>query len=197
MPKRTCPNGHVVKDRKATHCPQCGEELAPLPPQKKWPIVVGVLGAILICGLIALSLGDDDEPVPSRVAEATVPPSAKKPTSTKAPTSTKTLILSPMPKPLKPTHTPTPERSYSTIVAKDESDLAMPGNKVQMMSIPKGWGDDRASDSRLVIYLQHGERVEILDRKGLDIHVKAHGKTGWVRGWFVETYRHECLRDYQ
>lgn len=47
------------------------------------------------------------------------------------------------------------------------------------------------------MHLQDGERVEILDRKGLDVHIRAHGATGWVRGWFVEIYRDECLRDYQ
>lgn len=101
MAKRECTKGHAVRDRKATHCPQCGEELPPLPARKKWPIVVGILGAILICGVIALSLGDDGEPAPTRVTEATVAPStAKESVPTKAPASTKTPIPSPTPKPI-------------------------------------------------------------------------------------------------
>ena len=98
----------------------------------------------------------------------------------------------------KPTATAAKSLGFSVVVAKDENGLPMPDNKVSVDTKPRGWGDTYAplGSYRHVMYLSNGQRVEILGRRGLDIRVKANGKTGWVRGWYIEKYRAECLRDY-
>lgn len=51
MAKRVCENGHTTKDRKATHCAQCGAALPEAPrKRRRWGLIV--LGSIL--GLFAL-----------------------------------------------------------------------------------------------------------------------------------------------
>ena len=74
----------------------------------------------------------------------------------------------------------------------------MPQNKVQVISIARGWGSSYISGGgHLIMYLEDGQKIEILERRGLDIRIRAQGKEGWVRGWYVEKYRAECLRDYK
>lgn len=116
MTKRTCPNGHVVRGKKPTHCPQCGEELPLLPPRKKWPIIVGILGIVAVCGIIAIAVGNGEEPGGGHVAEATtVPGATEQPAQPIAPTPTRTPTPSPAPTP--------------TLSLKDHFTLAVADNK--------------------------------------------------------------------
>ena len=60
MARRVCPTGHVVKDKKATHCPQCGAPLTPLLRQRKtWPLVIGgmALALLLLCVVVVILSG--------------------------------------------------------------------------------------------------------------------------------------------
>jgi len=62
MTKRVCPTGHVVKDKKATHCPQCGAPLTPLLRERKiWPLVLGgiALALLLLCVVVVILPGPD------------------------------------------------------------------------------------------------------------------------------------------
>ena len=100
MPKRTCSNGHVTKGNKATHCPQCGEALPEPVKRKKWPIVVGALGALLICGILALSLGGDktsDAPAASSSQVSAKATSTPRPSRTPVPTKTPLPTATPKP----------------------------------------------------------------------------------------------------
>jgi len=85
----------------------------------------------------------------------------------------------------------------SSIVARDETGFLMPQDQVPLWSIARGWGDTQKSGGTTIAYLKHGATISIFERQGLDIKVKANGNIGWVRGWFVQKYRDECLRDYR
>jgi len=163
--------------------------------RKRWPIIAAILGLLLLCGIGLANLGKRDESSDTAIAMATNTPGAMASAiATRTPEDTSTPKAKPTPQ---DTATPKPIPITSKIVAKDEQGLAMPGDKVQVLSIARGWGADYKTGGQLVMYLNHGASLTILERKGLDIAIKAQGKTGWVRGWFVEKYRDECLRDYR
>lgn len=98
MAKRTCPNGHVVKDGKATHCPQCGAELPEEPRKKRGlfvKILIGVGALLILCVILAIAFsGGDDEDTkqaeaPTATATATVKPEpTERPSRTPRPTRT-------------------------------------------------------------------------------------------------------------
>lgn len=111
MAKRTCPNGHTVKDNKALKCPQCGADLPPVPKRKVWPIVVGILVLIVICGIVGTLSGkkDTETSEPKVSQQATVKPTEEKATEAPKPTSTSRPEDTPKPtNTLRPTDTPSP-----------------------------------------------------------------------------------------
>jgi hypothetical protein len=87
MAKRTCPNGHVTKDGKALKCSQCGADLPPLPKsRRKWPLILGILGALLLCGMVVTALGggngDKTQTASRQAAPAAEQQAARAPTAT-------------------------------------------------------------------------------------------------------------------
>jgi len=71
--KRTCPNGHVVKDNNAAYCPRCGTKLPPPPPKQNKAMLRAItLGFIVLCGgmlvLLFLSI-EDHEPASRRLLQ--------------------------------------------------------------------------------------------------------------------------------
>ena len=90
MANRVCPNGHVVKDKKATHCPQCGTPLPPILRQRKiWPLVLGgiALALLLLCVLIVILPSPSGGPgeTASRVTRTPTAVPTPKPTATPKP----------------------------------------------------------------------------------------------------------------
>jgi hypothetical protein len=57
MAKHTCVNGHVTKDDKALKCSQCGADLPPVPKRSRLLLILGILGALVLCGVVVISSG--------------------------------------------------------------------------------------------------------------------------------------------
>lgn len=98
MAKRKCPNGHVVKDKRALKCPQCGADLPPVPKRKR--IGLFIVGGLLLVIILAVALSGGDDDGATRTADlpkptATIVPSLASqepiapPASTDAPPPTK------------------------------------------------------------------------------------------------------------
>ncbi len=85
MARRICPNEHVVKDRKALKCPQCGADLPALPKRKKWPIVVGILGVLVVCAIAASIAGNGEESTSGTATRLPAATATPKPTPTPKP----------------------------------------------------------------------------------------------------------------
>jgi hypothetical protein len=106
MAKRTCVNGHVTKDDKALKCSQCGADLPVVPKRSKLPLILGIFGVLVICGIIgALSGGDKDatttqptdQAAPAQAAEVKqTEVVAKAPAATRTPVPTKTPVPLPV-----------------------------------------------------------------------------------------------------
>jgi len=167
--KRVCPNGHVVKDRKATHCPQCGAELPPLPKKKRWPILVAILAVLLLCVIVALTTDNDDKkPESSHVVEATTITEA-----TERPAETKAAKLTSTPK---PTKTPKPTR---TAVPPTVTPTSVPPTAVPKPVILQGAGQTatdwidlpssvsvahftHSGSANFIVYVYRGDKKDLL-----------------------------------
>jgi len=107
MTKRVCPNGHITKDRKALKCSQCGADLPPPAKPKRWPIVVGVLAVLLLCGIVATATQKGrKETAKVEGTPAAAQAESAKPAVAAKPTGTPTLTATP-----RPSSTPSPSRA--------------------------------------------------------------------------------------
>lgn len=55
MPKRLCPNGHIVRDKSSAFCPQCGAPMPELPAKHRRPKRALIAIGAIAFGILALT----------------------------------------------------------------------------------------------------------------------------------------------
>lgn len=131
MPKRVCPNGHIVKDKSASFCPQCGAPLSEIAPVQRRTarryiaLGIGAFVLVMAIAIIVSAIALNRAPaspqqalaptaLPSETAPLPTDTAAPSPTATERPSPTATPRPSDTPKPTatpspRPTQTPTLE----------------------------------------------------------------------------------------